>query len=97
MPALVDAHVHLGYRKGTTFTADNFTRENILDQLNQFAYWGVSGVLSTGTDIGDLIFQIRNATNAPDSKRHAHSNRVARHRAARMRVRFRRCAPRRSA
>src|SRR5215831_922679 len=27
MPALVDAHAHLGYRKGTTFTADNFTRE----------------------------------------------------------------------
>jgi imidazolonepropionase-like amidohydrolase len=65
MPALVDAHAHLGYRKGTTFTADNFTRENILDQLNRFAYWGVSGVLSTGTDIGDLIFQIRNGTNAP--------------------------------
>jgi len=65
MPALVDAHAHLGYRKGTTFSADNFTRENILDQLNHLAYWGVSGVLSTGTDIGDLIFQIRNATNAP--------------------------------
>jgi imidazolonepropionase-like amidohydrolase len=68
MPALVDAHAHLGYRKGTTFTADNFTRENIVDQLNQFAYWGVSGVLSTGTDIGDLIFQIRNATNAPGAR-----------------------------
>ena len=59
MPGLVDAHAHLGYRKGTTFTADNFTRENILDQLNQFAHWGVSAVLSTGTDIGDLIFQLR--------------------------------------
>src|SRR5262245_37898948 len=68
MPALVDAHAHLGYRKGTTFTADNFTRENILDQLNRFTYWGVSGVLSTGTDIGDLIFQIRSGTNAPGSK-----------------------------
>jgi imidazolonepropionase-like amidohydrolase len=68
MPALVDAHAHLGYRKGTTFTADNFTRDNILDQLNRFAYWGVSGVLSTGTDIGDLIFQIRNASNAAGSK-----------------------------
>jgi len=65
IPALVDAHAHLGYRKGTTFTADNFTRENIVDQLNRFAYWGVSGVLSTGTDIGDLIFQIRSGTNSP--------------------------------
>jgi len=68
MPALVDAHAHLGYRKGTTFSADNFTRENILNQLNQLAYWGISGVLSTGTDIGDLIFQIRTASNAPNSK-----------------------------
>src|SRR5262249_15322387 len=68
MPAMVDAHAHLGYRKGTTFTADNFTRENILDQLNRFAYWGVSGVLSTGTDIGDLIFQIRSGTNVPGFK-----------------------------
>ena len=61
MPGLVDAHVHLGYRKGTSFTADNYTRENILDQLNQFAYWGTSAVLSTGTDLGDLIFQLRRA------------------------------------
>src|SRR5262245_34702890 len=68
MPALVDAHAHLGYRKGTTFTADNFTRDNIQDQLSTFAYWGVSGVLSTGTDIGDLIFQIRSATNAPGAR-----------------------------
>jgi len=66
MPALVDGHVHLGYRKGTTFTADNFTRENIADQLRQFSHWGVSAVLSAGTDIGDLIFQLRNGTRSPN-------------------------------
>jgi imidazolonepropionase-like amidohydrolase len=65
MPGLIDGHVHLGYRKGTTFTADNFTRENIGDQLRQFSHWGVSAVLSTGTDVGDLIFQLRNATRSP--------------------------------
>ena len=66
MPALVDAHVHLGYRKGTTFTADNFTRQNILDQLRQFSHWGVSGVLSTGTDVGELIFRLRDETRSPN-------------------------------
>ena len=66
MPGLVDAHVHLGYRKGTTFTADNFTRENIVDQLRQFSHWGVSAVLSTGTDIGDVIFELRNASRSPN-------------------------------
>ena len=35
MPALVDAHVHLGYRSGTTFTAANYTRENLLDTLDR--------------------------------------------------------------
>jgi imidazolonepropionase-like amidohydrolase len=64
IPALVDAHVHLGYRKDTTFTADNFTRDVIGEQLKQLAHWGVSGVLSTGTDVGDLIFQIRAETDA---------------------------------
>ena len=68
MPALVDAHAHLGYRKGTTFAAENFTRENIADQMNQFAYWGVSAVLSTGTDIGELIFQLRSASNAKNAR-----------------------------
>ena len=42
------------------------------DQLRQFAYWGVSGVLSTGTDIGDLIFQVRDSTNATTSCRLAY-------------------------
>ena len=31
MPALVDVHTHLGYRKGAAFAAENFTRENVLD------------------------------------------------------------------
>jgi imidazolonepropionase-like amidohydrolase len=65
MPAMVEAHAHLGYRTGTTFTADNFTRDVIHEQLQKFAAWGVSGVLSTGTDVGDLIFQLRAETGAP--------------------------------
>src|SRR6185436_3509248 len=39
MPAMIDAHTHLGYRKGVTFAAENFTRENLLDQLDRFAYY----------------------------------------------------------
>ena len=33
MPALVDVHVHLGYRREATFTAQNYTRANLVDQL----------------------------------------------------------------
>ena len=38
----------------------------ISEQSRQFAHWGVSGVLSTGTDVGDLIFAMRGESNAKD-------------------------------
>src|SRR5258706_2167785 len=59
MPALVDTHVHLGYQVGTTFSAENYTRETLVDQLNRYAYAGVAAVLSLGTDSGALPSQIR--------------------------------------
>src|SRR5882724_3819032 len=31
MPTLIDAHVHMGYRKGLDFSQNNFTRENLTD------------------------------------------------------------------
>ena len=36
MPALVDAHVHLGYRNSATFVAENYTSANLLDELDPF-------------------------------------------------------------
>jgi imidazolonepropionase-like amidohydrolase len=59
VPALVDAHVHLGYQVGLNFAAENFTRETLVDQLNRYAYSGVAAVLSLGTEPGDLPAQIR--------------------------------------
>src|SRR5262249_29216340 len=50
MPALIDVHTHLGYRRSATFSAANFTRETILDELDQFAARGVAAVASAGTD-----------------------------------------------
>ncbi len=59
MPALIDDHVHMGYRRGTTFSADNYTRENLLDNLDRFAFWGIAAVLETGTGRGDLPYMVR--------------------------------------
>jgi imidazolonepropionase-like amidohydrolase len=59
IPALIDAHVHMGYRRGTSFTADNYTRENLLDMLDRYAWYGVAAVLETGTGRGDLPYQVR--------------------------------------
>jgi imidazolonepropionase-like amidohydrolase len=51
IPALIDTHVH---------AADS--RDALIDQLRGKAYWGVSAVMSMGTDPGDLAFTIRNET-----------------------------------
>jgi len=59
MPALIDTHVHLGYRNGLDFSPDNYTRETITDSLDRFAYYGVGAVLETGTARGELAYQIR--------------------------------------
>jgi imidazolonepropionase-like amidohydrolase len=64
MPALVDAHVHLGYRSGVTFTAANYTRQNVLDELDRFSYYGVAAVLEAGTGRGVLPFEIRAQTHS---------------------------------
>jgi imidazolonepropionase-like amidohydrolase len=59
MPALVDDHVHMGYRAGTSFSADNYTRDNLLDMLDRYAFYGVAAVLETGTGRGDLPYRVR--------------------------------------
>jgi len=48
MPAKVDMHAHLGFEnvlEGTT-SKENFTRENLIDHLERFAYLGFSAVVS---------------------------------------------------
>jgi imidazolonepropionase-like amidohydrolase len=59
MPALIDTHIHLGYRKGLTFTPDNYTRETIADTLDRLAYYGIGAFLETGTAIGTLAYEMR--------------------------------------
>ncbi|HUA19513.1 MAG TPA: amidohydrolase family protein [Bryobacteraceae bacterium] len=59
IPALVDSHIHIGYQKGLVYSAESYTRENLIDQLNRYAYCGVGAVLSLGTDPGEMPLQIR--------------------------------------
>jgi imidazolonepropionase-like amidohydrolase len=68
MPAIVDAHSHLGYtnvRTGET-SADHYTRENLLDHLRRYAYHGIAATLSMGLDRGELPYELRQA-RAPDA------------------------------
>ena len=81
MPAKVDLHGHLGWEnvvEGTTAKA-NFTRANLIDHLERFAYMGFSAVVS----IADLaereimpgdhldVYQTPRDQTLPNSGRHA--------------------------
>ena len=59
IPALIDAHSHIGYMKDLTSGPQNYTRENILDHLHRFAYHGVAASQAMGSDFGDLPYQLR--------------------------------------
>ena len=59
MPTLVDLHGHIGYQRGLGYDEANYTRENLIDHLNRYAYYGVGTIVSMGTDPGDLAFQIQ--------------------------------------
>ena len=59
IPALVDAHSHIGYMKNLTSGAQNYTRENILDHMRRFAYFGISASQAMGSDFGEMPFQLR--------------------------------------
>ena len=61
IPALIDAHSHLGYtdvRTGTT-TSASYTRDNLLDHLRRYAYHGIGATLSLGLDRGELPYELR--------------------------------------
>jgi predicted amidohydrolase YtcJ len=61
MPAIVDAHSHLGYTdvRHNTTAAANFTRENLVDHLRRYAYYGIAATLSMGVDRGELPYELR--------------------------------------
>lgn len=64
IPALIDGHSHIGYMKGMTSSAANYTRANILDHLHRMAYFGVAATQAMGSDFGELPFAIRDETAA---------------------------------
>src|SRR2546425_12625307 len=55
----IDTLVHMGYRKGLDFSTNNYTRENLSDILERFAYYGVAAILEAGTARSDLPYEFR--------------------------------------
>jgi imidazolonepropionase-like amidohydrolase len=68
MPAIVNAHNHLGWAVIRTgeIGKDTWSRENLIDHLRRAAYYGIAAVMNFGTDPGDVPFQVRSET-IPDA------------------------------
>ena len=63
MPGIINLHGHLGNTLDLAQDPKNFTPENVEKQLKLYASYGVTSVVSMGTD-RDLVFQMRAAQRA---------------------------------
>ena len=59
MPALIDAHMHMGFENMSSWRAENYARANVLDTLDRLAYYGIGAVFSAGADPTDLALQLQ--------------------------------------
>lgn len=59
MPAMVNAHVHIGYEGYTTWAAENHTPQNVIDHLQREAVYGTGAAQSVGSSPVDQSLQIQ--------------------------------------
>lgn len=62
MPALIDGHNHIGLvnEKDGTNRKSNYTRDNLVDQLQRYAYYGTAAAMSMGLEADpDLAYKLR--------------------------------------
>ncbi|PYR48278.1 MAG: hypothetical protein DMF95_14695 [Acidobacteria bacterium] len=57
MPSMINAHVHLGYEGYTSWGAQNYTPQNVLDHLQREAFYGVGATTSVGSSPTDQSLQ----------------------------------------
>ena len=62
IPALIDGHNHIGLvnEKDGSNTKANYTRENLVDQLQRYAYYGTAAAMSMGLEADqELSYKLR--------------------------------------
>lgn len=59
IPALIDAHAHLGYEGHGSWGSQHYSRANLIDHLQRYAYYGFSAVFSAGSDPDDLAIALQ--------------------------------------
>jgi imidazolonepropionase-like amidohydrolase len=59
MPAMINVHVHIGYEGYTSWGAQNYTPQNVLDHLEREAFYGTAVTLSVGSSPTDASIQFQ--------------------------------------
>ncbi len=59
MPALINAHVHIGYEGYTTWRAANHAPANVVDHLQRSAFYGTAATTSVGTSPLEQMQQVQ--------------------------------------
>ncbi|HEX4595134.1 MAG TPA: amidohydrolase family protein, partial [Bryobacteraceae bacterium] len=59
MPAMINVHVHIGYEGYTSWGAENYTPQNVLDHLQREAFYGVAVTQSVGSSPTDAAIQFQ--------------------------------------
>ena len=67
IPALIDAHGHLGYEAYTSWGSVNYGRANLLDNLERYAYYGFAAAFSAGSDPDDLAIELNTDQQAANA------------------------------
>src|SRR5262245_14018364 len=68
IPGLINAHGHVGMTKGLKAGPENYTEENVLAHLRQYARYGITTVQSLGTDL-ELMFKLRGPAKPGEATR----------------------------
>lgn len=59
LPALIDAHAHLGFQSPRGWGSEYYGRENLIQNLQQYAAYGFGAVFSAGSDPDELALALQ--------------------------------------
>jgi imidazolonepropionase-like amidohydrolase len=59
MPGMINVHVHIGYEGYTTWRAENYTAQNVLDHLQREVFYGTAATQSVGTSPTEAALQFQ--------------------------------------
>ncbi|HWE48793.1 MAG TPA: amidohydrolase family protein [Bryobacteraceae bacterium] len=57
IPAMINSHLHIGYEGYTSWGAENYTPQNVLDHLQREAFYGVGATQTVGSSPADSSIQ----------------------------------------